>query len=336
LRQDMDNDALAENAYTDSPRLRPNLILGSLQLLWWFLLHPSAWRNYIAQIDPGLRSDFCLAELNQTQWRVPDLQRLLAIKYIVWPLMAGIVVGLVSVIGGASRENVMLGIAAGIGVGVGVSVGVSVAGNAAAGALTGTLETGVAIAVGMGENGRITFTVLVAVTLIVLFGTSIGASSSVAGGLVSQRTGYSPARLLSGVAIGVIISIVAVLVAVVVVGDMPVGIAGGLALGVAVGWRTRSWHRGVLFGGTWHRKRRVGQCSLCCTLYGRRADRRSLGWGNSWCARIGGSGSPGSLWPGALIRLDARHHYPVPCHRSSRVDTTLVAAHGVLSIRSDV
>jgi hypothetical protein len=244
-------NALAENAYTDSPRLRPNLILGSLQLLSWFLLHPSAWHNYIARIDPSLRSDFCLAELGQTQWRAPDLRRLLAMKYIVWPLMVGVAVGLVSVIGGSSRENVISGIAAGIGVGIGVSVAISVAGSAVAGALTGAvlgLETGVAIAVAMGENGRIAFGVPVGVTLIVLFGTSIGASSSVASGLVSQRTRYSLARLLSGVAIGVIISIMAVLVAVVLVGDMPVGIAGGLALGVAVGWRTRSWHRGVLFG----------------------------------------------------------------------------------------
>ena len=247
----MDADTLTENAYTDSPRLRPNLILGSLQLLWWLLLHPSAWRNHIARIDPSLRSDFCLAELDQAQWRAPDLRRLLVIKYIVWPLMAGVGVGLVSVIGGSSRENVVLGIAAGIGVGVGVSVGIGVAGSAVAGALAGAmlgLETGVAIAVAMGENGRIAFDVPVGVTLIVLFGTSIGASSSITGGLASQRTGYSLARLLSGVAIGVIISVVAVLVTVILVGDMPVGIAGGLALGVTVGWRTRSWPRGVLFG----------------------------------------------------------------------------------------
>jgi hypothetical protein len=184
----MDTNALAENAYTDSPKLRSSLILGSLQLLCWFLLHPSAWRNYIARIAPDLRSDFCLAELNLAQWQAPDLQRLLAMKYVVWPLMAGLVVGVVSTLGGSSRENVVLGIAVGIGVGAGVSVGIGVAGGAVAGALAGGvlgLETGVAIAVAMGENGRIAFSVPVGVTLIVLFGTSIGASSSIAGGLAN-------------------------------------------------------------------------------------------------------------------------------------------------------
>jgi hypothetical protein len=247
----MDTDARAENVYTDSPRLRPNLILGSLQLLLWFLLHPSAWRNHIARIDPSLRADFCLAELGLTQWRNPALRRLLAMQYVVWPLMAGLVVGLVSVIGGSPRENVVLGIATGIGVGVGVGVGIGVAGSTVAGALTGTvlgLVLGAATAVVIGENGRIAFSVPVSVTLIVLFGMSIGAASCIAGSLVSQRVGHSPARLLSGVAIGVIVSIVAVLVAVTLVGGMPVGIAGGLALGVAAGWRTRSWTRGVSFG----------------------------------------------------------------------------------------
>ena len=34
---------------TDAPELHPNLILGSLQLLFWLFFHPSAWRNHVAR-----------------------------------------------------------------------------------------------------------------------------------------------------------------------------------------------------------------------------------------------------------------------------------------------
>lgn len=52
-----------KNAYTDAPELHPNLLLGSLQLMVWLFFHPSAWRNHVKRIDPDLRPDFCLAEL---------------------------------------------------------------------------------------------------------------------------------------------------------------------------------------------------------------------------------------------------------------------------------
>ena len=41
-----------KNAYPDAPELHSNLILGSLQLLFWLLFHPTAWRHYVACIDP--------------------------------------------------------------------------------------------------------------------------------------------------------------------------------------------------------------------------------------------------------------------------------------------
>jgi hypothetical protein len=45
---------LPRNAYTDSPEQHPNLILGSLQLLFWLFFHPSALRNHFKQVDPAL------------------------------------------------------------------------------------------------------------------------------------------------------------------------------------------------------------------------------------------------------------------------------------------
>ena len=82
-----------KNAYTDTPELHPNLILGGLQLLFWLFFHPSAWRNHIARIDPDLRPDFCLAELSRLQWHNPALRRLLIVGYAVLPLLAGLLAG---------------------------------------------------------------------------------------------------------------------------------------------------------------------------------------------------------------------------------------------------
>ncbi|MEW5958924.1 MAG: hypothetical protein AB1801_14420, partial [Chloroflexota bacterium] len=66
-----------KNAYTDAPELHPNVFLGSLQLLFWLLGHPSAWRNYIAGIDSTLSPNFCLAQLSRAQWQNPTLRQLL-------------------------------------------------------------------------------------------------------------------------------------------------------------------------------------------------------------------------------------------------------------------
>ena len=84
-----------KNAYTDAPRLHPNLILGSLQLLFWLLFHPSAWHHYVARIEPALRPDFTLVETTRQQWRTPALRLLLVRAYVVWPLLVGIPVGLI-------------------------------------------------------------------------------------------------------------------------------------------------------------------------------------------------------------------------------------------------
>src|SRR5215470_131765 len=80
------------DCYTHAPRLNPNLFLGSLQLLFWLLVHPSAWHNYISRIDPALPPDFNLVELSREQWRNPSLQQLLLKLYLVWPVLLGLFV----------------------------------------------------------------------------------------------------------------------------------------------------------------------------------------------------------------------------------------------------
>lgn len=71
----------------DSLDLHPNLVLGSLQLFGWLLFHPSARRDYVAQIDSALRPDFALIGLSRAQWQNPRLRRLLVQECLLWNLM---------------------------------------------------------------------------------------------------------------------------------------------------------------------------------------------------------------------------------------------------------
>ena len=43
----MTSPNVPRNAYTNEPEKHPNLILGSLQLLFWLFFRPSAWQNYL-------------------------------------------------------------------------------------------------------------------------------------------------------------------------------------------------------------------------------------------------------------------------------------------------
>src|SRR5690348_6903447 len=62
------------NAYTDSPTLSDNMLFGCLQLVVWLLVHPSAWHNHLAQLDPSLGDDFFLLSLSRTQLKNPALR----------------------------------------------------------------------------------------------------------------------------------------------------------------------------------------------------------------------------------------------------------------------
>lgn len=47
----MTSPHVPRNAYTNSPEQHPNLILGSLQLLFWFVFRPSALQNHLKRIN---------------------------------------------------------------------------------------------------------------------------------------------------------------------------------------------------------------------------------------------------------------------------------------------
>jgi len=261
-----------KNAYTDAPELHSNLILGSLQLLFWLFFHPSAWCNHVARIDPTLRPDFCLAELSWAQWRNPALRRLLMTGYVIWPLLVGLVVGLVLWISSALGEGVtchmMWGLARvmafglAFGVGFGTASGVaggfasSVAGTLVFGLALGVrgimvgevVGYGVAIGVGGGRAGSIAL------------GVAVGVAGSIVGDIASQNSAHSLAKRIGGIVVGVLIGIVAVgmagglavgvsysIASVVAIG-LAISVVVGIAGGLAIGWRANQWRHGAAYG----------------------------------------------------------------------------------------
>lgn len=256
------------HAYTASPPLHPNLILGSLQLLFWLFFHPSAWRNLVARIDPGLRPDFFLAELSLAQWRNPTLRRLLIQENIILPILVSLPISLVMLNLRTPRGDLAFGVAFSVAFAAAFSIAGSVAGSVALGATLG-VALGVALSVALGvEPG---------VTPGVVFGVAIGVAGGVARGVASGQAAYSFARQTGGVIAGVLIGVAMFGL---VLGSMfygagfglefaqqsgllpdPIeqavsgaaisvvfGLAGGVVSSVASGLRTRRWRCGLVVG----------------------------------------------------------------------------------------
>ncbi|MBN1891022.1 MAG: ATP-binding protein [Thermoflexales bacterium] len=241
------------NSYTHSPALHPNLVLGSLQLLFWLLIHPSAWRNHVARLAPDLRPDFCLAELSWDQWRDPAVRRLLLQGYLAWPLLSGLVVlagaGLWALSGGGSNIAYVLTFILALGLASSLTFGVA---SGVAPGITFGIASGVVVGVTFGVLVGQAFSVARAVAI----GATLGMAGGVAGSLARRGPAYSLARRMGGMVVGSLISLVLLVMASSVVSsvsgdeasDLAAGVVFGLVGGLAAGWRTRSWRRGLVFG----------------------------------------------------------------------------------------
>ena len=125
------------NAYTNSPEQHPNLILGSLQLLWWMIIHPSAFRNHLTRIDPDLKFDSSLLILIRKQrWRNLALWQLLIQGNLILPVLAALLLGLVQ--WGFGMPPLMV-VAYRVAIGVAFSVAFSVVFNVAFGVAFGVV-----------------------------------------------------------------------------------------------------------------------------------------------------------------------------------------------------
>jgi hypothetical protein len=86
----MTSPNVPRNAYTDAPEQHPNLILGSLQLLFWLLVRPSAWRNHLKRIEPAL--DTKSKSKTRLRWQNPALWKLLIQEFLILPVLANSIV----------------------------------------------------------------------------------------------------------------------------------------------------------------------------------------------------------------------------------------------------
>ena len=278
----MTSPSIPPNAYTDAPEQHPNLVLGSLQLLFWLFFRPAAWRNHIARIDPTLRPDFCWSELSIVQWRNRTLRQVLLQGHLVLPLLVGGGVGLSSWRLGLSGEAILYSVAFSLAGGVTFSVLFGVAGSVLVGVAGGVL-----VSVVNGVIGSVAGGVVDSVRLGVAVSVVLGMAGSVAGGIVNRKTAYSLTRQTGGILVGFLIGIVAVgvansaadlaggvtgvlagggldgvsnsvsnnivgsmagVVANSVAGVVVVSVAGVVAVGVAGGVRTRQWRRSFVYG----------------------------------------------------------------------------------------
>jgi hypothetical protein len=257
-------------AYTDAPRLHPNLILGSLHLLFWLFCHPSAWRNHVARIDSTLPADFNLIGLSRAQWRIPALRRLLIQGYIVLPLLVGLSVGLTLWIRGAAIEMITvpmayvfgINLALGLMMGAVIGIAVGIGGGAAVGVAVGIVGS-----IGIPDDIVATIAVPTALSI------AIGAAGGIIGSLADfprmekdpQRVRTEAQKTTPGMGMQVGGIVVGVLIGVGVTGLVRIGLTtlASLAVGLSENgayWLARTLVVGASFGVAigWHRGVKVG------------------------------------------------------------------------------
>ncbi|BAY28211.1 hypothetical protein NIES2107_00350 [Nostoc carneum NIES-2107] len=245
---------ILHNAYTDSPQQHPNLILGSLQLLFWLFFRPAAWRNHLKRIDPTLDvNPFLISYMRQGRWLNLALWRLFIQGYFILPILTNLLLGLVLwalgepittiVIRGAVGVVVGMTVSLAFGLAFGVTVSlvfgvpgglaVSLAVGLAVGVTVGLAES---LAVGLVEG--LVFGVAVGLAVGIGFGGAVGMAVSLGFGMVVS-SGFGMAV---GVAVGLMVGLggrlaqeLAVGLAESWVGKLAVGVAVGLGFGVAVG-----------------------------------------------------------------------------------------------------
>lgn len=245
---------MLKNSYTDAPSLQPNLILGSLHLLFWLVFHPSAWCNFIARIDPGLSPNFTLADLNRMPEVTAALWRLFVQGYVVIPLLVGVSTGLTLWLQGAKLTAIVTPTAYTIFLSLAIGLIISATIGVAAGIGTGA---GMGIAVGVIGSLNIPGDVAPAVIVSAAMGVAIGAGLSIAGNLAGlsgrHKQGEQQRRAKSGTAIGMQVGgiVVGIVVGIGITTLIRFGLtaAGNLAIGLPQ--NTAYWlSRIVIVGGS--------------------------------------------------------------------------------------
>ncbi len=244
------------NSYTHSPKLHTNPLLGSLQLFFWLFFHPTAWRNYLAQIDPTLSPNFAVTDLRRSHWSNSQMRWLLVIGYVILPGLAALLTGLGVWLMGLPGRYIILGGGAALVLGIGVSVTGSIIIGTAASITLGPIAgvfSGLMIGVGTASGWVIINSSEFEVTLRVLasggvFGLGGGIVGAIASGAAGQDSTYSLSRQVIGIAISVLVGGIILFIGRY---NLPLveghAAAFGLMIGLVVGVVV-SWRRGTIAG----------------------------------------------------------------------------------------
>ena len=76
--------------YTHAPEQHPNLILGSLQLLFWMFFHPTAFTNHLKRIHPILETDTSLITILRRESSIlnnPALRKFVLQGFVILPVL---------------------------------------------------------------------------------------------------------------------------------------------------------------------------------------------------------------------------------------------------------
>ncbi|MBN3871877.1 AAA family ATPase [Nostoc sp. JL33] len=99
----MTSPQLPPNAYTNAPQQHPNLILGSLQLLFWFVFRPQAFHNHLKRIDHSLEINFL--NINRLRWKNSALYKLFFQTFLILPFLNYFIVTLALAVLGTPLGN---------------------------------------------------------------------------------------------------------------------------------------------------------------------------------------------------------------------------------------
>lgn len=224
----MRNNNSLKNAYTYSPEQHPNIVLGSLHLLFWFVFRPRAWENHIQRLDSSLTENFSLVQLFLKQrWKEIALWKFVFQTFLLLPMLSIIIVGILFLSLGIPVESVapigMVGVLVGLVFGSFLGVKDGLSSGLAAGVVFGVTFCVAYILVGDRGNG---------LALGISGGLAGGMAFGSANGVESDVVGILPAK---GMARSIVVGVVAGLLTVVLVDVVTDVVAFAVALGVAFG-----------------------------------------------------------------------------------------------------
>ncbi|MCP4362708.1 MAG: ATP-binding protein [Chloroflexi bacterium] len=251
-----------QNRYTDAPHLPRSLILGSLRLLGWLFIHPTAWRSHLSRIDIALSPDFSLSDLNRQQWGNSSIWRFLIQTFLAWPILVALTLIFILTILQLPTGTIFLGVMIGVSLGLITSIATSIAGSLAIGT---TIGIAAALVMGIGSslivnsagslevNGRLYQTDLILSVLIGLMsGLAGGLAYGVGMGITREKreadASVSFLRQVSGIIVGLLVGIGAGQLAALLANNVLAGAASGFVFGTAVGWRSNNLNRGLIAG----------------------------------------------------------------------------------------